>query len=211
MSPLGFIMHAPLLIIAIVYGVQHDLWTRDLVSPAHWMVGFIAGHLLFALAVLITHASTRDAWETLKDVRDFCSFVLNAPSVISRYVTIAFGEEVIWRMGGQSIFIALMAPYLGQNAVYAGIGLVALLFTLAHEKVIKRGWLVAIEFLLFSVIIGAVYHFTGSIALCMAIHFIRDLEIVYGEYVEKVHEWGDRERASDFIDRRYDMRGLAQS
>ena len=212
LSPLGAFMHVPLFIIAIVYTVQEDVWGRDLVSPLHWIVGLAMGHVLFSISVLLTHKSVSDSWETLKDVSDLVDFLINAPSVISRYVTVAFGEEVIWRMAGQTIAITIFAMFLPMNAaVAAGIGVVAVMFTLAHEKVVRRSWLVGLEFILFSVAIGALYHFTGSIALCMAIHFVRDVEIVYGEYIEKVMEWNDKERAADYVDRRYDFRSAPQS
>lgn len=211
-TPLDAMLHVPLFAIAIFYTIQSEAWGRDMLSPLHWIAGFAIGHVFFTISVLITHKSVSDARETLTDIRDLVDFVLNAPSVISRYVTVAFGEEVIWRMAGQGIIVGLLATVLpAQQAVMAGVFIVALLFTLAHEKVLRRGWLVQIEFMLFSLALGAIYYYTGSIALCMAIHFVRDVEIVYDEYCAKAMELGDRERAADYVDRRYDFRGAPQS
>lgn len=206
-NPFAAIVHAPIFVIACYYGYQEGAWTRDLVSPLHIAGGLAAGHLVFVGSVLMTHMSPRDAYETLIDVRDLWRFTWESPAVLSRYITVSVGEEVMWRMAAQPIAVAYLAPLLGAGpGAAAAIVLVAVAFTACHENLLHSSWLVRIEFLLFSLLLGGLYYGTSSLVLVMVIHAVRDIEIVYGEFTDKVHEWKDRERALDHIESQYAMR-----
>jgi len=204
LSPLGALLHVPLMTIAVYYGIQEGAWNRDLVSPIHIGLGLVIGHIIFSASTLITHQSMEDAWETLKDIRDLWRFIWESPNVLSRYLTVGVGEEIIWRMAAQPMLIGLLAAFIQPAyAVTAGIVVIAILFTVCHDQMLRKAWPVKIEFVLFSLLLGVIYHVTGSLALVIIIHTLRDIEIVYGEFAMKVYEWGDKERALDHIERSY--------
>ena len=66
------------------------------------------------------------------------------------------------------------------------------------------------EFVGFAVLLGALYYLTQSLSLVVVVHTLRNLEIVYLEYLIKVDELGDEAVALDALERTY-MRRTSES
>jgi membrane protease YdiL (CAAX protease family) len=73
---------------------------------------------------------------------------------------------------------------------------VAFLFAVVHEHFFKNTLVVSFEFFGFALLLGGLYYWTESLILVILIHVVRDFEITFLEFVIKVHEYGDEERAS---------------
>ena len=206
LTPISALIHAPLFVMACYYGLGEGAWSRQLVSPLYIGLGLALGHIIFALSLALVHCSVREGAEILVDVRDLWRFMWDSPFVLSRFLTVAVSEEVVWRVAAQPLMIVVLAGFLGTTGgAVAGIGIVAVLFAVTHEHFFKNTRSVNIEFLLFSISLGWLYYATSSLALVIIIHAIRDIEIAYLEYCVKWGEWGDRQRAVDFIEDNYSM------
>jgi len=204
-SPLATLIHGPLFIMACYYGFQHDVWSRQLISPVYIALGLVLGHAIFAFSLTFIHHSLREGWEILVDVRDLWRFTFDAPAVLSRFISVAVGEEVIWRVAAQPILSGLL------ESAALGIVLVAILFSLCHDHFFNNTFMVGAEFVVFALILGGMYYVTSSLILVILVHALRDIEIAYLEFCAKVAEYGDRERASAFIDQSYAMAKMQRS
>lgn len=52
-----FVTQTPLFALACYFGVWQEVFSRQLVSPLHIGLGFLAGHLIFGVSLLVTHRS----------------------------------------------------------------------------------------------------------------------------------------------------------
>lgn len=189
--------------LASYFAYRGGAFSRELVSPVYIGLGFVAGHLIFGVSLLVTHRSVEDASGHFKDFGGVWRFVADHPYVLSRFVYVAISEEVIWRVTAQSIAIEHVGETL---AVVAA----ALAFSLVHEHFFKNSFLVSLEFLGFALLLGVLYLLTGSLILVIIIHALRDIEIAYIEYVIRVHELGDEAQAAKEIEETY-MRPLRRA
>lgn len=197
-------MQGPLLWAAAYIGWHMGVFSRDLVSPVYIGLGLLAGHAVFGLSILATHLSWRDAWAHFFDFGPIWNFSMDSPSVLTRFIGVAFAEELIWRVVAQTLAIRMLAAFLPwPQAVAAGIGLAAIAFVVVHKHFFENTWYVSLEFIAFSVLIGAIYYWTESFVTVMVIHALRDIEIAYLEYLEKVEELGDEAQAAHAIDQAY--------
>ncbi|MBM3289795.1 MAG: CPBP family intramembrane metalloprotease [Candidatus Hydrogenedentes bacterium] len=197
-------MQGPLLWSAAYIGWHMGVFSRDLVSPVYIGLGLAAGHVVFGFSILATHLSWRDAWAHFFDFGPIWNFTMDSPSVLTRFIGVAFAEELIWRVVGQTLAIGLLATVLPQpQAVAVAIGAMAIAFVVVHKHFFENTWYVSLEFIAFSVLIGAFYHWTQSFIMVIVIHAMRDIEIAYLEYLEKVEELGDETQAAHAIDQAY--------
>lgn len=197
-------LQGPLLWSAMFIGWYMGVFSRDLVSPVYIGLGLVAGHLLFGLSIWATHLSLRDALAHFFDFGPIWNFSMDSPSVLTRFIGVAFAEELIWRVVAQTYAIDMLSRAMPRpQAVVIGIGIVALAFVVIHKHFFENTWYVSLEFVAFSVIIGAMYFWTQSFIMAIIVHALRDIEIAYLEYLEKVEELGDEAQAAQAIDQAY--------
>ena len=182
--------------LAVVFAYQDGAFSRSLLSPHYIALGFLAGHLIFGLSLLITHRSLEDASSHFLDLNAVWGFIIEHPYVLSRFVYVAISEEVIWRVAAQPLAIERLGPALGILLVAAG-------FTLVHEHFFKNSILVSLEFVGFAFLLGMLYYWTGSLILVIIIHAARNIEISYLEHVIKIHELGSEEEADRELEKIY--------
>lgn len=183
--------------LGVYFAAQFGAFDRRLLSPIYIALGILGGHLIFGVSLLITHRSVEDAWSHFFDVRAPWKFLVDHPYVLSRFVYVGVSEEIIWRAAAQPVAIQLFAqPLAAGPAATAAITLVAFLFAIVHEHFFKNTWFVSFEFFGFAILLGVLYYWTESLIFVILIHIVRDFEITYLEYVIKVHEYGDEQRAS---------------
>lgn len=211
----------PMFLIALYFGLQTGAVSRDLLSPWYIALGVLGGHIVFCTSLFITpltfgprdHGIPRSQHirsslrESLAAVRphvfDFAApvrFVIEAPVVLTRFITVSVSEELIWRAATQVMLITLIG-----NAPVA-IVITAVAFALVHRHFFENEFIVSFEFLLFSLFLGIAFQVTASLIFVIAIHAVRDIEIVYHEFCEKVEELGSEEAAYRAIEAMYSRR-----
>jgi membrane protease YdiL (CAAX protease family) len=198
------LMQGPLFWLATFIGWEQGVFSRQLVSPVYIATGLLAGHLIFGLSLLATHLSWRDAWSHFFDFGPIWNFTMDSPVVLTRFLGVAVAEELIWRVAAQTILIDLLSSWMPESvAVVAGILAVAAAFVVVHKHFFENTWHISLEFVIFALLLGGLYFWTGSFILVMVIHALRDIEIAYLEYLIKVEELGDAEQAAKAIEQAY--------
>ena len=206
------LVQGPILWLAFYYGARQGVFSRQLVSPLYIGLGLVAGHAIFALSLIATQRSASDIRTLLReegfvlyDVGALWNFAVASPVVLMRFVRVGFAEELIWRVGAQTLAIQALGD-LGAStpvATWGGILVVATAFSVAHKKVLTDSLSVAVEFIAFAILLGVLYHWTGSFILVTIIHALRDIEVTHLEYLAKVEELGDEAQAAQEIERAY--------
>ncbi len=198
------LMQGPLFWLAAYIGWDQGVFSRQLVSPVYIAIGLVAGHLIFGLSLLATHLSWRDAWSHFFDFGPIWNFTMDSPVVLTRFLGVAVAEELIWRVAAQTILVSFLAAWMPAPAA-AGVGVVAVAaaFVVVHKHFFENTWHISLEFIVFALLLGILYHFTGSFILVMVIHALRDIEIAYLEYLIKIEELGDEEEAAKAIEQAY--------
>jgi membrane protease YdiL (CAAX protease family) len=190
-----FLTQTPLFALSCYYGVQEGVFSRALLSPFYIGLGLVCGHVIFVVSLLITHRSLRDTSTHLVDFGSVWNFAMGSPLVLSRFVSVAVAEEMIWRVAAQSILIRIT------GSAAAGVVLVGLAFAVVHKHFFRNSMLVSAEFVGFSLLIGGLYYWTGSLIFVIVIHAVRDIEISFLEYVIKLEELGDHDLATQHIEK----------
>lgn len=198
-------LQGPLLWVAVYIAWHNGVFSRQLVSPVYIGLGLAAGHLIFGLSLLMTHLSWRDATSHFFDLSSLWNFTVESPVVLTRFLGVALGEEVIWRAVAQPVVIQELSRFLPDGAATAaGILAVAVAFVIVHKHFFENSLHVSLEFACFAVVLGVLYFWTASLALVIAIHALRDIEIAYIEYLMKVEELdGDKAKAAQAIEQAY--------
>lgn len=201
-------LQTPLFLLAIVLAVREGAFSRDLVNPVYIGLGLLGGHAIFLVSLLITHRDIKDVFLYMFDYRDVAAYVIDHPYILTRFLSVAVAEEVIWRVAAQPLVIAWFRPEVwGLAAAAAGILLVAVAFSIVHHHFFRNTFMVSCEFLGFSLLLGGLYHWTGSLILVIVVHAVRNIEIAFFEYVGKVDELGDEGLASEEMERLYTAAG----
>lgn len=191
------VIQMPLFFLACYFGVQEGVFSRQLVSPAYIALGLLAGHLIFGLSLLITHRSLKDSWTHFFDFGSLWDFAMDSPFVLTRFLGVAFGEEMIYRVAAQSVLLVLLpSPPLA-------ILIVAGCFVVVHRHFFKNDFAVGLEFIGFAILLGVLYYLTNSFILVAVIHALRDIEIAYIEYLIRVEELGDEALAAQELEQAY--------
>ncbi|GMW02694.1 MAG: hypothetical protein AMXMBFR84_38300 [Candidatus Hydrogenedentota bacterium] len=197
-------IQAPIFWLAVYFALCLDVFSRQLVSPLYIGLGLLAGHMVFGLSLLITHNSIKDAWSHFFDFGDLWNFTVDSPIVLLRFLGVAVAEELIWRVSAQKFSVVFLEQFMSANAAaFTGIVVVAALFVVVHKHFFENSFMVSLEFVGFSLLLGVLYHVTNSFVLVMVIHAMRDIEIAYLEYLMKVDELGDPELAAREMDKVY--------
>ena len=176
------VIHLLLFVVACWIGAREGVFSRALLSPVHIGAGLLAGHLIFGVSLLLTHLSWRAAAGHFLDLRPLWDYGADHPEILSRFVIVAAGEELIYRVAAQSLAIT----YTGSSA--AGIIIVAGLFSVVHKHFFKNTVGQSAEFVVFAVALGVLYYWTGSLILVLVIHAVRNIEIAYLEYIVESEE-----------------------
>jgi membrane protease YdiL (CAAX protease family) len=176
------VLQGIVLSVAAVWAWNQALLTRYIWSPFDISLGIVTGHVLFFFALLITHRQPGDVFRLFLSFRDIFRFVARAPLLCVRLLGLCLVEELVYRVAGQSILIQLLP------ASWLAVILTAVFFSVMHGHFFRSGWVSAIEFFLFSLVIGALYAFTWSISIVVFVHFIRNLESTYLDYVSLVQD-----------------------
>jgi membrane protease YdiL (CAAX protease family) len=188
---------SPLFIVSCVYALVLGAFSRQLVSPLYIALGLLAGHLIFGLSLFATHRSMSDTLELFFDFRSVSAFSIDYPVVLTRFIGVAVGEEIIWRAAAQTELLQRF------GSPVAAIFVVALLFSVVHKHFFRNTLGVSLEFLAFAITLGALYYLTESLILVIVIHAVRDIEIAYLEYLVKVDEIGDAELAAQEVEKTF--------
>jgi len=194
--PLAAVLQSFLFVLACLFAARLGAFSRGLVSPVSIGIGLVAGHLIFGLSLLITHRSLRDAAAHFVDFGSLWEFVIEHPRVLMHFVAVAVAEEVIYRAGAQPLAIEWA------NSALGGVLLVAVAFALVHEHFFKNVAPQSGEFVIFSLLLGALYYWTGSLILVVVVHAVRNIEIAFLEYLLRVEELGGEDEArreSEFL------------
>ncbi|MDX9975496.1 MAG: CPBP family intramembrane glutamic endopeptidase [FCB group bacterium] len=194
---LSILAQSPLFVVSFLYALGLGAFSRQLVSPLYIGLGLVAGHLIFVLSLLVTHRSLFDAYDFCFDVPSIWNFTVDYPIVLTRFIGVAVGEEIIWRAAAQTEILRRVG-----NPLLA-ILIVAVLFSIVHKHFFRNALGVSVEFLAFAVALGALYYWTQSLILVIVIHAVRDIEIAYLEYLVKVEEIGDAELAAQEVERSF--------
>jgi len=185
LHPAAFGLQMALFVIAAYYGARLGAFSRDLASPAGFLLGLALGHFLFAISLLATHNVWRDAAVHFFDVASLARFLAETPVLIGRFLAVSFAEEMIYRVAAQPLLLALTGK------TWLAIGGVAAVFSVVHKHFFENEPMQSVEFAGFSVVLGLLYHFTGSLSLVLVVHTVRNLESVFLEYLVKAGELGD--------------------
>lgn len=196
-SPVAQTMQTFLVCLALYWAWTLEVFTRALWSPLDIGLGLLAGHLLFALSLGITHQHAGDVWRHFTDWRGIVSFAVKSPEIIIRFFGVAAAEELVYRVAAIGMLSALL-----HHSIPAVI-VSALFFCLLHNHFFRKGWGSAFEFLLFALIIGAVYDFTWSLTLVVLIHLVRNVESAYLEYCTLIEEVRDDAEALRILNSRH--------
>lgn len=187
---LAVLAQMALFVMACYWGVHHEVFSRQLVSPVYIGIGLLAGHLIFGLSLLATQHSLRDAAVHFVDFSSIWEFAVESPAILMQFIAVGVAEELIYRVGAQPLLIQWT------GSPFAGIVLIALGFSCAHEHFFKNPFRQSAEFFGFALLLGGLYYFTGSLILVIVIHAVRNIEIAFLEYLISIEESGGEEQAA---------------
>jgi membrane protease YdiL (CAAX protease family) len=182
-------LQTPLFLLAYWLAWRHGVFTRALVSPLAVVLGLALGHLVFAFSLYATHRVWRDTLSHACDLRGLGGFLADNPVIMMRFFSVATVEEIIYRAAAQPLLLGL------PGGAWTAIAATALLFSLVHDHFYHNSAAGSAEFLAFALLLGLLYHVTGSLTLVIMVHVMRNLESVYLEYLVLVDETGDPEQA----------------
>jgi membrane protease YdiL (CAAX protease family) len=178
---LGGMLQTALLGLSCYVAYENGVLGRSLFTPGWVILGAVAGHGVFGVSLCFSHRSL-DSLKSivcyLADIRPLARFAAKAPQQLFACVDVSLMEELIYRVAVQGAIIALLG-----NPVLA-IGIVAVVFSVVHRHFFYNHVVDSIEFLVFSVLLGALYYWTGSLMLVVMIHTVRNFEIVYFDHAE---------------------------
>lgn len=203
-GPAAYALQTPLFLLATLIGYEYAVFSRQLVNPFWIATGLLVGHLLFALASMRMHDSWRAVLHYLVDIRGLWRFLVDHPELLFRFIAVSIAEELIYRVAAQQLLIG------ATHSVPGGIGIVAVAFALTHWHFLRDSWARSAEFLLFSLLLGLLYYLTGSFILVVTVHTVRNLEIVYHEYLIKLETGSPEAEALAELRVEYPERSLEQ-
>jgi len=183
------LLQTPLFLIACYLAWARGAFSRDLVSPVSIGAGLALGHVIFACSVLATHKIWRDALTHFTDVKMLGWFLKESPDLLFRFFGVALTEEIIYRAAAQPVLASMV------SSIPLAVILTAFVFSVVHKHFFRNSFSLSLEFLVFAVLLGALYYWTHSLILVVMVHAVRNLESVYLEYLQKLDELGDAQEA----------------
>jgi|GEM_PF-2708386 len=177
LSRVNLVLRTVLLLLGVALNWQAFRGTppfRPLLIP----VALVCGQLLYVGAVFATGLSLKEAVQAAIPSPNIAVSFVRHPVLLVQYCFFATFEEFLWRATGQRFLTLILSN--------TGIALVmtALLFTILHTKMFTHD-VEKIEFMVFSVILGLLYHLTASLLFVVLVHLVRDLNIKFSVPLEK--------------------------
>lgn len=172
----GGVLQTVLLVMACYFAFHHGVLGRSLFDPKWVILGLVAGHLVFGISLLFSHRSLEtvaDIAKYLLDVRALGRFVAKSPRQLFACLDISLIEELVYRVAAQGILGLLTGN------PWVAILVTAFVFSAVHRHFFYNHIVDSVEFLAFSILLGLLYHVTGSLMLVVLIHTVRNLEIVF--------------------------------
>jgi membrane protease YdiL (CAAX protease family) len=177
LSRVNLVLRTVLLLLGVALNWQAFRGTppfRPLLIP----LALVCGQLLYVGAVFATGLSLKEAAHAAMPSPNIAVSFVRHPVLLLQYCFFATFEEFLWRATAQP-FLTLLLSNTGIAVI-----MTALLFTILHTKMFTHD-VEKIEFMLFSVILGLIYHLTGSLLFVVLVHLVRDLNIKFGAPLEK--------------------------
>lgn len=175
----GGALQSVLLVLALYIAFQAGALGRGLFDPKWVILGLIAGHLVFGISLGFSHRSfdsIRDIVAYVFDVRPLGRYLAQSPRQVFACLDISLIEELIYRVAAQGVILALT------GSPWVAIGITAVVFSMVHRHFFYNHIVDSIEFLAFSLLLGALYYWTGSLMLVVLIHTVRNIEIVFFDH-----------------------------
>ncbi|HOV59960.1 MAG TPA: type II CAAX endopeptidase family protein [Candidatus Hydrogenedentes bacterium] len=167
---IGMAIQTPLFFLAVWFAWNEGALSRVLFAPAPWLLGLVAGHLIFAGSLLVTHGHLEDVIDVLSGPIRVVRFATGRFDLTLRTFAVAFTEELIFREAAQR---AVLHPWIG---AVPGILVTAACFVAVHEHLFRNTPRGLVEFAGFALLLGVLYHASDSLALVTAVHAARNLE-----------------------------------
>ncbi|MBX3179903.1 MAG: CPBP family intramembrane metalloprotease [Candidatus Hydrogenedentes bacterium] len=172
----GGALQTVLLVLAGYYAWEEGILGRGLFHPQWVILGLAGGHLIFGISLLFSHRSLeslRDIGVYIADPRPVSAYAARSPRQVFACIDVSLIEELVYRVAAQGLLLAWTG-----NA-WAAILVTAVVFSVVHRHFFYNHVVDSAEFLAFSILLGALYHLTGSLTLVVLVHAVRNLEIVY--------------------------------
>jgi len=198
--PMDYFLQTPLFVLACWCAAMDGAFSRDLVSPVSIGAGLALGHVVFFLSLAAVHRGVGDAFGHFLDLPALGRFLAESPQLIFRFLAVSVIEEVIYRAAAQPVLLALT------GSAWVAVPLVAAVFCVTHGHFFRNAFWDSVEFAAFSLLLGMLYHWTHSLSLVIVVHTMRNLEIVFIEFLGKVEELGDEAKALVAIEAVYQPR-----
>jgi membrane protease YdiL (CAAX protease family) len=178
----GGLLQTGLLGLGCYIGFVDGVLGRSLFDPEWVILGLVAGHIVFGISLIFSHRSL----DTLGDIaayaldpRPFGRFVGHSPHQVFACLDVSLIEELIYRVAAQGVLLAMT------GSPWIAIGVTALLFSMVNRHFFYNHVVDSLEFLAFSLLLGVLYHVTGSFMLVVMIHMVRNIEIVYFDHATR--------------------------
>lgn len=161
----GWVLDGVIVALAACLLADGEWVATDWMSWTVWPIALIGGTFLFALSVLLTADGRLAYFKRTSNLR------AHGPAAVFRIalLTPAY-EEAVWRVGLQGLLCHALGPGFA-------IPIVAVSFSFWHRAALQGRWR-ASEFLLFSLVLGAVAWATHDPMASVAIHAVRNLLIL---------------------------------
>lgn len=172
----GGVLQTVLLAMACYTAYRDGVLGRSLFDPEWVILGLLSGHVVFGISLLFSHRSLETTADIARYVLDFkapARFAARSPRQLFACLDISLIEELVYRVAAQGMLLALTGnPWIA-------IPVTAAVFAAVHRHFFYNHIVDSIEFLAFSLLLGALYYWTGSLMLVVLIHTVRNLEIVF--------------------------------
>lgn len=178
----GGVLQTALLALACYIAYEDGVIGRSLFDPKWVILGLVAGHAIFGISLIFSHRSFETLWDIaayVVDPRPLGRFVGRSPRQLFACLDVSLIEELIYRVAAQGVLLAMT------GSPWIAIGVTALLFSMVHRHFFYNHVVDSVEFLAFSLLLGALYHATGSFMLVVMIHTMRNIEIVYFDHATR--------------------------
>lgn len=178
----GGLLQTGLLGLALYLGYLDGVLSRSLFDLKWVILGLVAGHLTFGVSLIFSHRSLdtlRDIAEYVLDPRPLGRFLGQSPRQLFACLDVSLIEELIYRVAAQGVLIAMT------GSPWIAIGVTALVFSVVHRHFFYNHVVDSVEFMAFSLLLGFLYHATGSFMLVVMIHTVRNIEIVYFDHATR--------------------------
>jgi hypothetical protein len=161
--------------IAIIFfsGTYSVLWNVDHIF-IFLLLGIIGGQLLFYLSLVLSKLSVKRAIPQIYSIRDMCRLIMDKKRDVVESMAMVAREELLWRCAIQQI--------LGNT--WPAVSITAICFSLVHLDLKEDTFYVShcLDLLIFSFILGILFHYFNNFYLVVAIHFVRNMNIAGIKY-----------------------------